>query len=95
MFESYINYIITMISAAVLGLLLKLPILPEKPMRNSWKISVVFPTIIIALGLYAIFDYFKIYNNLYTAIIIGIFAAIFSRFILEKLVPVPDLGELA
>lgn len=87
------DYIFVILSAMVLGLLLKLPILPEKPMRNSWKISVAFPTIIIAIGLYAIFDYFKIYNNIYTAIIIGIFAAVFSRFILEKLVPKPELGE--
>jgi len=83
------------ISAMVLGLLLRLPILPEKPMRNSWKISVVFPTIIIAIGLYAIVDYFRIYNNIYMAIIIGIIAAVFSRFILERLVPEPDLGELS
>lgn len=90
-----IDYILVIISAMVLGLLLRLPILPEKPMRNSWKISVVFPTIIIAMGLYAIVDYFRIYNNIYTAIIIGIFAAVFSRFILERLVPEPDLGELS
>ena len=87
------SYIVTIITAAVFGLLLKLPILPEKPMRNSWKISVIFPTIIIAIGVFAIFDYFKIYNGIYTAAIIGIFSAIFSRFILEKIVPIPDLEE--
>lgn len=92
MFESYI---ITIITATVLGLLLKLPILPEKPMRNSWKISALFPTVIIAIGLYAIFDYFKIYNSIYTAVIIGVFAAVFCRFFLEKLVPEPDLGDLS
>lgn len=92
MLESYILIIIT---ATVLGLLLKLPLLPEKPMRNSWKISVVFPTIIIAIGLYAILDYFTVYNNIYTAIVLGIFTVIFARFILEKLIPIPDLGDLS
>lgn len=90
MFENYIVLIITVI---VLGLLLKLPLLPEKPMRNSWKISIVFPTIIIAIGFFAIFDYFKIYNNIFTAIILGIFVTFFSRFILEKLIPVPVWEE--
>jgi energy-converting hydrogenase A subunit A len=87
------NYFIIIITVTVLGLLFKLPILPDKPMRFSWTISIVFPTIIIAISFYAIFDYFNIYNNIYTAIIIGIFATIFSRFILERLFPVPDLGD--
>ena len=90
---NYILYIISIVSAVIVGLLIKLPLLPERPMRQSWTISVVFPTIVIAVGLFAIFDYFKIYNNIYTAIIIGIFAAIFSRFLLEKMVPIPHLEE--
>jgi energy-converting hydrogenase A subunit A len=88
-----ISYILTIISAIILGLFLKLPLLPDKPMRNSWKISIIFPTIIIAIGLYAILDYFKVYNTLYAGIIIGIFSAVFSRFFLERAFPKPDGGS--
>ena len=38
----------------IVGLILRIPILPERPMRHSWTISIIFPTSIIALGLTAI-----------------------------------------
>jgi len=92
MFE---EYIIAIVSATVLGLILRLPILPDKPMRNSWMISIIFPTVILAVGFFAIFNYFKVYNNIYTAIIIGIFSAVFSKFFLERVFPKPEIGEEA
>ncbi|MBM4241517.1 MAG: hypothetical protein FJ150_07660 [Euryarchaeota archaeon] len=92
MFE---EYIIAIVSATVLGLILRLPILPDKPMRNSWMISIIFPTVILAVGFFAIFNYFKVYNNIYTAIIIGIFSAVFSKFFLERVFPKPEIGEQA
>jgi len=92
MFE---EYIIAIVSATVLGLILRLPILPDKPMRNSWMISIIFPTVILAVGFFAIFNYFKVYNNIYTAIIVGIFSAVFSKFFLERVFPKPEIGEQA
>ena len=87
-----LSYLIAMASAVILGIILRLPLLPDKPMRESWTISVIFPTIIIAIGLFAIINYFKIYNNIYTALLIGIFSAIFSKYLLERAFPKPDLG---
>jgi len=87
-----LSYLIAMATALILAMILRLPLLPEKPMRQSWTISVIFPTIIIAIGLFAIINYFKVYNNFYTAIIIGIFSAIFSKYLLERAFPKPDQG---
>lgn len=87
-----LSYLIAVASAVILAMILRLPLLPEKPMRESWTISVIFPTVIIAIGLFAIINYFKVYNNIYAAIIIGIFSAIFSKYFLEKAFPKPDLG---
>ena len=31
----------------IVGLILRLPLLPEKPIRQSWTISVIFPTAVL------------------------------------------------
>ncbi len=81
----------------IVGLLLKLPLLPEKPMRQSWTISVIFPTAVLALGFTAMVSklgYFTFSNLDYLiAIIIGVITAIFSKFILERILPRPSEGE--
>ena len=87
-----LSYLTAVATALIVAMILRLPLLPEKPMRQSWTISVIFPTIIIAIGLFAIINYFKVYNNFYTAIIIGIFSAIFSKYLLERAFPKPDQG---
>ncbi len=51
---NYLGYIIAIASAMILGLILRLPLLPEKPIRQSWTISVIFPTAVLALGFTAI-----------------------------------------
>lgn len=94
----YIVYIIAIGSAMILGLILKLPLLLERPMRQSWTTSVIFPTAVLALGFTAMVSklgYLTSTNIDYLiALAIGILTAIFCKFILEKLLPKPS-GEEA
>jgi energy-converting hydrogenase A subunit A len=90
----YIVYIIAIVSAMVLGLVLKLPLLPERPMRESWTTSVVFPTAVLALGFTAMVSklgYLTSTNTDYLiALSIGVLTAIFSKYLLERLLPRPN-----
>ncbi len=93
----YTVYIIAIGSAMILGLILKLPLLPERPMRQSWTTSVIFPTAVLALGFTAMVSklgYLTSTNSDYIiALVIGVLTAIFSKFILEKLLPRPSQEE--
>ncbi|MCC7558914.1 MAG: energy-converting hydrogenase A subunit A EhaA [Methanobacterium sp.] len=82
-------YLIALAAALILGLVLRLPLLPNKPIRHSWTISAVFPTAVLAVGFYAMV-YELGYQGYIVALITGIITALFSKFILEKLVPVPQ-----
>lgn len=91
-----ISYLITLVSALVVALLLKLPLLPEGPMRDSWTISAVFPTSVIALGLLAIFLQLNVtgfYSGWDVAVIVGVFSAFFSRYLLEDVFPKFEMEE--
>lgn len=89
----YIVHIIAIGSAMILGLILKLPLLPERPMRQSWTTSVIFPTAVLALGFTAMVSklgYLTSANSNYLiALAIGVLTAIFSKFILERILPRP------
>ncbi len=87
-----ISYMLVLISVIVLGLILRIPILPEKPMRNSWTISIIFPTLIIAVGFYAVISFYGL-GNYYSAVVIGIFTAVFSKYLLEKAFPIPEMED--
>jgi energy-converting hydrogenase A subunit A len=83
------SYLIALAATLILSLVLRLPLLPEKPMRQSWTISAVFPTAVLAIGFYAII-YELGYQGYIAALITGIITALFAKFILEKLVPTPE-----
>ena len=94
-FQLLMNYIVAIIVAIVLSLILKLPILPEKPIRFSWTKSALFPTPIFAVVILAIFyslKIFWIYNGLIIAIIVGIFSAIFVKYLFDYIFPNPQEG---
>ena len=86
------SYLIVLAAALILGLALRLPLLPDKPMRQSWTISAVFPTAILAVGFYAII-YELGYQGYIVALVTGIITALFAKLVLEKVVPAPGKDE--
>jgi energy-converting hydrogenase A subunit A len=86
------GYLLALGLAVILGLILRLPLLPERPMRHSWTISVIFPTAILAIGFYAMLDKLG-YHGLIVGAIVGILTPIFSKFILERILPRPSGDE--
>lgn len=94
---NYTIYIIAIGSAVIVALLLRLPLLPERPMRQSWTISAIFPTAVLALGFMATVSKLGYLNSSYqdylVALAVGVLTAIFSKFVLEKILPRPVKEE--
>lgn len=86
------SYALAVISAVVVGLALRIPLLPERPMRHSNTISIVFPTAVLALGFNAMV--FKLgYEGLLVAVVVGVLTAIFAKYILERVLPAHKEGS--
>ncbi len=94
---NYIVYIVSVGSALILSLLLKQPLLPEEPKRQSWTISAIFPTAVLALGFTAMIAKLGYVTSSYMdyiiALAIGLITAFFSKFILEKILPRPTAPD--
>jgi energy-converting hydrogenase A subunit A len=87
-----LSYVLAVVASMVVGLVLRIPILPERPMRYSWTISIIFPTSILALGFTAML--FKLgYTGILVALIVGILSAVFAKYFLERLLPRPQMEE--
>lgn len=88
-----ISYLIIILSSIIMALILKLPLMPEKPIRNSWTSSALFPTPIIAVGFLAIVNQFNIkgfFNGYDIALVLGVFSAIFVKYIMDLIFPKPS-----
>ena len=99
LFDVLLAYIVTVIVAIVVALLLKIPLLPGKPYRYSFDVSAVYPTPIIAIGIFSVFlvlNYTFMYNGLVLAVVIGILSALFVKYLFDFIFPKPlndDKGE--
>jgi energy-converting hydrogenase A subunit A len=83
-----ISYFLAVVSAIIVGLILRLPLLPERPIRYSFTISIIFPTTVIALGLSAMV--FELgWEGMAVGIIVGVISALISKYLLEKILPRP------
>ncbi len=81
-----LSYTLSVVSAIIVGFILRLPLLPERPIRDSWTISIIFPTTVIALGLSAMV--FELgWNGIIVGIVIGVISALISKYILESILP--------
>ena len=73
--------------------------MPSKPYRYSFDVSALYPTPIIAIGIFSIFlvlNYTFIYNGIVLAAIIGIISALFVKYLFDFVFPKPldeDGGE--
>jgi len=86
------SYVLAVLSAMIVGIVLKIPVLPERPMRQSWTISIIFPTAVLALGFTAMVSKLGV-DGLLVAVIIGIITALFSKYLLERVLPEPAMEE--
>lgn len=92
--ETYLllSYLIAIATSIIIAIILKMPILPEKPRRFSWTNTAVFPTPIIAIGLLAIcfsINFVWVYNGMVLAIIMGIVSAFFVKYLFYYIFPNP------
>lgn len=91
--QIFISYLVAIIISIVVALLLRLPLLPNKPRRFSWVNSAIYPTPVIALGIMAILHVLGLYgkyNGLILACIIGILSALFVKYLFYYIFPKPQ-----
>ena len=92
LFDVLLAYIVAIIVSIIMALILRLPLLPSKPYRYSFDVSALYPTPIIAIGIFSIFlvlNYTFIYNGLVLAAIIGILSALFVKYLFDFVFPKP------
>lgn len=92
-----IDYLIAIFSSIIVALIIRLPILPKKPYRYSFEVSALYPIPIIAIGILSLFfvlNYYFVYNGKLLALIIGIFSALFCKYLFFYVFPKPPAEEL-
>ena len=98
-FDVLLAYIVTIVVSILVALVLKIPLLPSKPHRYSFDVSAIYPTPIIAIGIFSIFlvlNYTFMYNGLVLAVVIGVLSALFVKYLFDFVFPKPlneDKGE--
>ena len=64
--------------------------MPSKPYRYSFDVSAIYPTPIIAIGIFSIclvLNYTFMYNGIVLAVIIGILSALFVKYLFDFVFP--------
>ncbi len=98
-FDVLLAYIVAIIVSIIMALILRIPLLPSKPYRYSFDVSALYPTPIIAIGIFSIFlvlNYTFMYNGIVLAAVIGILSALFVKYLFDFVFPKPlneDNGE--
>ena len=65
-------------------------------MRDSFDVSAIYPTPIIAIGILSLFlvlNYTFMYNGLVLAVIIGVCSGLFVKYLFNYVFPSPVEGE--
>lgn len=91
-----IDYLIVIFVSIIVALILRLPLLPDKPYRYSFNVSALYPTPIIAVGILSFFfilNYSFAYEGKLLALIVGILSALFVKYLFFYVFPKPPAGE--
>ena len=92
LFDILLAYIVTVVVSIVVSIILRVPLLPSKPYRYSFDVSALYPTPIIAIGIFSIFlvlNYTFMYKGIVLAVIIGILSALFVKYLFDFVFPRP------
>lgn len=95
-FDVLLAYAVAIVVSIAVALVLRLPLLPSKPYRYSFDVSALYPTPIIAIGIFSIFlvlNYTFLYNGIVLAVIIGILSALFVKYLFDFVFPSPSDEE--
>lgn len=95
-FDIILAYIVAIVCSILIALVLRLPLLPSKPYRYSFDVSAIYPTPIIAMGIFSIFlvlNYTFMYNGIVLAIVIGVLSALFVKYLFDFVFPKPLDGD--
>ncbi len=95
-FDILLAYIVTIVVSIIVALILKIPLLPSKPYRYSFDVSAIYPTPVIAMGIFSIFlvlNYTFMFNGIVLAIVIGVLSALFVKYLFDFVFPKPLDGD--
>lgn len=95
-YDILLDYIVAIFVSIIVALILRIPLLPGKPYRYSFDVSAIYPTPIIAIGIFSIFlvlNYTFMYNGIILAVIIGILSALFVKYLFDFVFPKPLDGD--
>ncbi|WP_299525833.1 energy-converting NiFe hydrogenase A subunit EhaA [uncultured Methanobrevibacter sp.] len=91
-FDVVLSYVITIIVSIIFALILRVPLLPNKPYMYSFDVSALYPTPIIAMGILSLFfvlGYTFIYNGIVLSVVIGIVTSLFVKYLFYEVFPKP------
>ena len=94
--DMILAYLVAIVVSILIALILRVPLLPKKPMRYSFDVSAIYPTPIIAIGILSLFlvlNYTFMYNGLVLAVIIGVCSGLFVKYLFNYVFPSPVEGE--
>ena len=93
-FDMVLAYLVAIIVSIIVALILRVPLMPAD--RYSFDVSAIYPTPIIAIGIFSLFlvlNYTFMYNGLVLAIIIGVCSGLFVKYLFNYVFPSPNEGE--
>ena len=92
-FDMILDYLVAIVISIIIALILRVPLMPSD--RYSFNVSAIFPTPIIAMGIFSFFlvlNYTFTFNGLLLAAIIGICSGLFVKYLFNYIFPSPEGG---